>query len=66
MPLCVLRLTGTRPSAGSRSLPGGPVPLSSCPRSPLPAHVLAWLAARLAHLLPPPARPNAVWFAVLR
>ena len=28
-------------------------PLSYCPRSSLPAHVLAWLADRLAHLLPP-------------
>jgi hypothetical protein len=28
-------------------------PLSSCPRSSLPAAVLDWLAARLAHLLPP-------------
>jgi DDE superfamily endonuclease len=28
-------------------------PLSYCPRSSLPAAVLAWLAARLAHLLPP-------------
>jgi hypothetical protein len=28
-------------------------PLSYCPRSSLPADVLAWLAARLAHLLPP-------------
>jgi hypothetical protein len=27
--------------------------LSYCPRSSLPAAVLAWLAARLAHLLPP-------------
>jgi hypothetical protein len=27
--------------------------LSYCPRSSLPAHVLAWLAARLAHLAPP-------------
>jgi hypothetical protein len=27
--------------------------LSYCPRSSLPAHVLAWLAGRLAHLLPP-------------
>jgi hypothetical protein len=27
-------------------------PLSYCPRSSLPAAVLAWLAARLAHLLP--------------
>ena len=27
-------------------------PLSSCPRSSLPADVLAWLAARLAHLTP--------------
>jgi DDE superfamily endonuclease len=27
--------------------------LSYCPRSSLPAHVLAWLAARLAHLHPP-------------
>jgi hypothetical protein len=27
--------------------------LSYCPRSSLPAHVLAWLAARLAHLVPP-------------
>jgi DDE superfamily endonuclease len=26
---------------------------SYCPRSSLPAHVLAWLADRLAHLLPP-------------
>src|SRR6266496_859004 len=33
-------------------------PLSYCPRSSLPADVLAWLAARLAHLLPsrPPGR----------
>jgi hypothetical protein len=30
--------------------------LSYCPRSSLPAHVLAWLAARLAHLIPP--RPS--------
>jgi hypothetical protein len=32
--------------------------LSYCPRSSLPAHVLAWLADRLAHLLPsrPPGR----------
>jgi hypothetical protein len=30
--------------------------LSYCPRSSLPAAVLAWLAARLAHLLPP--RPH--------
>ena len=32
--------------------------MSYCPRSSLPAHVLAWLAARLAHLLPsrPPGR----------
>jgi DDE superfamily endonuclease len=28
-------------------------PLPYCPRSPLPAKVLAWLAGRLAHLLPP-------------
>ena len=27
--------------------------MSYCPRSSLPAHVLAWLADRLAHLLPP-------------
>ena len=27
--------------------------MSYCPRSSLPAHVLAWLAARLAHLAPP-------------
>jgi hypothetical protein len=27
--------------------------VSSCPRSSLPADVLAWLADRLAHLLPP-------------
>jgi hypothetical protein len=27
--------------------------LSYCPRSSLPGHVLAWLADRLAHLLPP-------------
>ena len=27
--------------------------MSYCPRSSLPAHVLAWLARRLAHLLPP-------------
>ncbi len=27
--------------------------MSYCPRSSLPAHVLAWLAARLGHLLPP-------------
>jgi hypothetical protein len=32
--------------------------LSQCPRSSLPAPVLAWLAAHLAHLLPsrPPER----------
>ncbi len=28
-------------------------PLPYCPRSSLPAKVLAWLAGRLAHLLPP-------------
>jgi hypothetical protein len=28
-------------------------PLSYCPRSSLPTHVLAWLADRLAHFLPP-------------
>jgi len=28
-------------------------PLSYCPRSSLPVEVLAWLAARLAHLVPP-------------
>jgi len=33
-------------------------PLSYCPRSSLPAKVLAWLAGRLAHLLPP--RPPGV------
>jgi hypothetical protein len=27
--------------------------VSYCPRSSLPAHVLAWLARRLAHLIPP-------------
>jgi hypothetical protein len=27
--------------------------MAYCPRSSLPAHVLAWLAARLAHLVPP-------------
>ena len=27
--------------------------MSSCPRSSLPVEVLAWLACRLAHLLPP-------------
>jgi hypothetical protein len=27
--------------------------MAYCPRSSLPAHVLAWLAARLAHLAPP-------------
>ncbi len=32
-------------------------PLSYCPRSSLPAEVLAWLAGRLAHLLP--SRPPA-------
>jgi hypothetical protein len=31
-------------------------PLSYCPRSSLPAEVLAWLVGRLAHLLPP--RPH--------
>jgi hypothetical protein len=30
--------------------------LSSCPRSSLPAAVLAWLVARLAHLAPGPGR----------
>ena len=28
--------------------------MSCCPRSSLPVEVLAWLACRLAHLLPPP------------
>src|SRR4029453_9510174 len=28
-------------------------PMAYCPRSSLPANVLAWLAARLAHLAPP-------------
>jgi hypothetical protein len=32
-------------------------PLPYCPRSSLPAKVLAWLAGRLAHLLPP-AHPD--------
>jgi hypothetical protein len=32
--------------------------VSYCPRSSLPAHVLAWLARRLAHLIPP--RPPAL------
>jgi hypothetical protein len=56
--LCALTLTGTRPSARFSRLPGGLVPLSYCPRSSLPADVLAWLADRLAHLLPsrPPGR----------
>src|SRR4029453_8683779 len=54
---CALTLTGTRPSARGRSLPGGLVPVSSsCPRSSLPALVLDWLVGRLAHLLPP--RPH--------
>jgi len=30
--------------------------LAYCPRSSLPATVLAWLAARLAHLTPPRPR----------
>jgi hypothetical protein len=34
-------------------LPGGLVSLAYCPRSSLPVEVLAWLAGRLAHLLPP-------------
>jgi hypothetical protein len=34
-------------------LPGGLIPGVILPRSSLPAHVLAWLAARLGHLLPP-------------
>jgi hypothetical protein len=38
---------------GFSTLPGGLVPLAYCPRSPLPAAVLGWLAARMAHLLPP-------------
>src|SRR4029453_15271660 len=51
------RLTGTRPRARCRSLPGGLFPVSSyCPRSSLPAMVLDWLVGRLAHLLPP--RPH--------
>jgi DDE superfamily endonuclease len=50
----VRTLTGTRPSARFSRLPGGLVSVSSyCPRSSLPAKVLAWLCARLAHLLPP-------------
>src|SRR5512132_1266502 len=51
---CVLTLTGTRPHRqGVHACHGGLVPLSYCPRSSLPAQVLAWLAARLAHLLAP-------------
>jgi hypothetical protein len=35
-------------------------PLSYCPRSSLPAAVLAWLAARLAHLAPPPSERGGI------
>src|SRR6266540_4154118 len=39
---------------GITRLPGGLAPMPSyCPRSSLPAKVLAWLADRLAHLHPP-------------
>src|SRR6266496_3580888 len=37
----------------SQACRGGPVPVSYCPRSSLPANVLAWLAGRLDHLAPP-------------
>src|SRR5829696_3209536 len=49
---------GTGPSEGLHRFRGGPVPLSYCPRSSLPAEVLTYLAGRLAHLLPP--RPPGV------
>src|SRR5215217_5301059 len=54
---------GTGPSEGLHPeglhrFRGGPVPLSYCPRSSLPAEVLTYLAGRLAHLLPP--RPPGV------
>src|SRR5215217_4553367 len=54
---------GTGPSEGLHPeglhrFRGGPVPLSYCPRSSLPAAVLTYLAGRLAHLLPP--RPPGV------
>src|SRR5919108_2853958 len=41
-------------------------PLSYCPRSSLSAAVLAWLAARLAQLLPsrPPGTGGRVWLVV--
>jgi DDE superfamily endonuclease len=51
---CARTLTGTRPEARCSSLPWRSGPVSSyCPRSSLPAKVLGWLAARLAHLNPP-------------
>jgi hypothetical protein len=50
---CVLTLTGPDHRQGVHACHGGLVLLSYCPRSSLPAPVLAWLAARLAHLLAP-------------
>src|SRR5829696_2494567 len=44
---------GTGPSEGLHRFRGGPVPLSYCPRSSLPAEVLTYLAGRLRRLLPP-------------
>src|SRR6266567_5617771 len=53
MPCAPGRCRGPDHRQGISRLPGGLVPLSCCPRSSLPAAVLAWLAARLAHLHPP-------------
>ncbi len=49
---------GTGPSQGLHRFRGGPVPLSYCPGSSLPAEVLTWLTGRLADLLGP--RPPGV------
>src|SRR5512132_5271 len=51
-----MRRPDRRQGVHAHACRGGPVSLSYCPRSSLPADVLAWLAVRLAHLVPP--RPS--------
>jgi hypothetical protein len=46
--MLAVAVMGTGPSQGLHRFPGGPIPLSSCPGSSLPAAVRTWLAGRLA------------------
>jgi hypothetical protein len=50
--LCAWTLTGPDHRQGAHACLEVWSPMAYCPRSSLPADVLAWLAARLAHLLP--------------